>query len=135
MIVLDIDCIDAENSVLVIKHPTGVSYEMQCGGMSCEQKQVEGFAVPIGDFGQDFDCCSFGCDNIGYSRDMQNSMLKAFEQYILSEGAFYRNSFKIHWAAIQEAREGAIPLLFSGKLWGSDEFKNAPCILYTANCD
>ena len=32
---------------LVVRHPTGVAYQQQCGGMACHQHYVEGYLVPL----------------------------------------------------------------------------------------
>lgn len=42
-----------ENNIgllLLIGCPTGVHYWQQCGGLACEQREIEGFCVPLGQF-------------------------------------------------------------------------------------
>ncbi len=33
---------------LIVPHPTGIDYGHQCGGYLCEEKMMEGYAVPLG---------------------------------------------------------------------------------------
>ncbi len=33
---------------VIIEHPIGITYKNQCGGNACDQKQCEGFMIPIG---------------------------------------------------------------------------------------
>lgn len=45
MQMIKVDMISEGAALLIIQHPTGISYEIQCGGMCCWQKPVEGFVV------------------------------------------------------------------------------------------
>lgn len=35
--------------------PTGVVYQQQCAGVACDQREVEGFLVPLGGYKLDAD--------------------------------------------------------------------------------
>lgn len=32
---------------LIVQSPTGVTYQQQCGGLTCDQRSAEGFLIPL----------------------------------------------------------------------------------------
>lgn len=47
-IFLDPDGTQEFGSLVIVAAPTGVVYAHQCGGLTCEDRELEGFAVPVG---------------------------------------------------------------------------------------
>lgn len=45
MITVDINELDGP--CLLVSHPTGVTFRHQCGGLSCHQREREGFLLPL----------------------------------------------------------------------------------------
>lgn len=39
--------------VVVVQAPTGVLYQQQCAGVACDQREIEGYLVPVGSFRRD----------------------------------------------------------------------------------
>lgn len=47
-VVIDPDGTSQSYCAVIVQHPTGVSYQQQCGGVECAQRSVEGYYVPLG---------------------------------------------------------------------------------------
>lgn len=43
------ESLDSEWLFVIVEHPTGVTYQQQCGGTACRQERVEGYLVPVPD--------------------------------------------------------------------------------------
>lgn len=131
-IVVELDRVCKEDETpLIISHPTGVFYSGQCGGMSCRHPEFEGYVIGIGDFGQDFDTCQFGClymddeDKIKLS-DAFDELCKETEKWIYK--------IKVDRDRLNEMMEGWIPVIINGKM-DSVVFENTKGIIHLPNCD
>lgn len=44
---IEVDLEGVAGVALIVSHRTGVSYELQCGGLACRHRSAEGFLVPL----------------------------------------------------------------------------------------
>lgn len=138
-IVIDVDDVVDEYTALIVLAKTGIKYTAQCGGMGCTHPEAEGFVLPLAEFAQDFDDCSYGCWNLQYPEfeENRNNLAIDFNTYCRIKLKKYRwqhIDIQFDMSRINQLQEGWIPVLMSGKYLGI-EFDNTQCIVHNGNCD
>lgn len=126
MIKLDANEIIDDNTILLIKHPTGIIYNVQAGGMLCIHPECEGFILSVNNFGQDLDDCSYGCcylDENGRKSELAN----AIQAYCQERYSAYEIKFDFN--RLSELQEGWWPV--TAKIEGL-QYEG---YLHTRNCD
>jgi len=133
MIKFDSEQVVTDKTALIVKHPTGIVYEVQAGGIGCTHPKVEGFILDWGNLGQDFDDCSFGCAYISQDEGLRDKLAKALSEYLLKETERSTCQTLFDFDRVSELEEGWWPVVVIGKI--ADQSVNWKGYLHTQNCD
>lgn len=125
---------------LIIRHPTGVYYSNQCGGMLCTHPEFEGYALWVN---EEMECEYVTHEHLcgmTYSEDWHQTWMQAaseLNEYLSKLADSNTFTFEFDYDNIREMQEGCIPVLISGKWeqYDGPEYDRAPAILFTGNCD
>lgn len=137
--IIDIRSVVGELNAIIILHPTGIKYTAQCGGIGCTHPQAEGFAISVGNFGEDFNDCSYGCAYLD-APDMEEARKKLgsdFDDYCLDHTKSWRWNIRFDFDRVDEVQEGWIPVILNGKLDPFEDytFQKTKAIFHGGNCD
>ena len=137
-VLLDVEMVVGENTALLISYPTKINYEVQAGGLGCTHPTCEGFCLSVGNLGQDFDDCSYGCHHIDQDEDLQKKLAKALEQYLEERTKGWRYQILFDYDRLNELQEGWWPVVVIGKINGGilpTDKVNWKGYVHTGNCD
>jgi len=109
---INISSISKTDSVLIIKHETGIVYEATTGGKISRQSRCEGFAINVGLIGQDFDDCHFGCDGIPSNFEKQELLAHNLDDYLKKISKTQVFCLDFDFSRIREITEGWWPVIF-----------------------
>lgn len=134
--IISVDDIIPDVISIILRHPTGVFYSAQAGGMMCDHPKYEGVLFPF-DYTvlENFDDCSYGCDHL---HDIEGAALKLAND--LNE--IFRKlppqiNVRFDFNRITELQEGWWPVIFTGKIgwFQTNEFNEIEGIIISGNCD
>jgi hypothetical protein len=140
-IILDLDELLEDSTSIVILKKTGIKYTAQCGGVGCTHPEVEGFAINLGKFGNDFNDCMYGCSYIGETENEEMNLKLAIDFNKYSKEYFRHDQRKIEiffdYERINELQESWIPIVINGKfdIFNECYFDYCKGFLHTMNCD
>lgn len=135
---LDIQMVVNSGTALIVKHPTGVFYEVQAGGLGCTHPNCQGFVIDLGSFGQDFSDCSYGCAMISDDENKQKELADALNTYFTNQSKNSEYKISFDFERIDELEEGWWPVNVSGKLNGgilANDSVEWEGYIHTGNCD
>lgn len=138
--ILEVDDIltDPQATALIIQWPTGVKYTAQTGGIGCDHPECEGFLISLPEDFQEFDDCSYGCQNLWKMPEAREKLANDLDKFFLERGYKY---IEIDRERLAELSEGWWPVLYNkpiGERTASFEgtlpspFKG---YIHTGNCD
>lgn len=135
-VVISVDIVNSEDTILILGFKTGIFYEAQCGGIGCEHPKFEGFVIALGKFMQDFDDCKYGCSHIQNIPQQREKLASDLNVILINATSRWRYVIAFDFERISELREGWWPVIVSGVIdeWNktSGAFKG---IIHTGNCD
>lgn len=122
MIVLDVDIAGGWNddrAFLICGCKTGIYYTSQCGGLSCDHPEYEGFLITIYDVSKKIDDCEYGCSRIGKDNTKLKKLADKIDE-ILKETYSGIVSLTFDYDRILETKEGWWPVnvVLSDKMTG-----------------
>lgn len=124
-----------ENTALIVRHPTGVEWTAQTGGIACNHPTVFGFVLSLGDFGQGFDDCSYGCYSISYEQRV--FFIMALSDLFTEWGKANKLQISFNHARKDELQEGWWPVILNGPFSDMSPvvFEDDEAYIHTGNCD
>jgi hypothetical protein len=134
--IISVDRVNPDDTILILEAKTGILYEAQCGGMMCEHPKFEGFVLCLGNFMQDFDDCSYGCDHIQDLPEKRDQLANDLNDLLQSETDRWRYSIVFDFERIDQLKEGWWPVIVTGVIddW-NDTAGRFRGIIHTGNCD
>lgn len=118
-----------DETVFIVKEKTGITYNVQCGGMACDHKSCEGYIMLLGDFMKDFDDCAAGCSAIGYDLATTLRAAQSLSDAIGKIGRVRRYKFYFDHERQSELKEGWWPVFATAKDVVLEGY------IHTGNCD
>jgi hypothetical protein len=130
---IDVDNI-VSGTALIIAHPTGIFMTAQCGGVGCSHPSIEGFAIDLGSFMDDFDDCKYGCHHIPDLSEEEKKRLASDIDAELSN--FKPFMIRFDFDRIEEMQEGWWPIKVKGEIdkWNRTHIDSIGFI-HNGNCD
>lgn len=133
---LDADDIVPDGTAFIASYPTGILYSVQAGGMGCSHPECEGFVINMGDFGDSFDDCHYGCSDLSYESELRQRLAPILDSYLRIESIRTGRDVRFDFDRIDELKEGWWPVLLHGY---KDFYTEVPGTLkgyiHTGNCD
>lgn len=132
---IDVYQISSEDTMLIIGAPTGVIYNAQTGGMSCNHPEYEGFVLPLGSFMEDFDDCSYGCSHLQDIEGAAKKLANDLHLRLIEETKLWRYKIYFDFDRIDQLQEGWWPVIVSGKIFEDGKDYTMKGFVHTGNCD
>lgn len=135
MIVIDIMAIECDNSTpLIVCSNTGVSYDVQVGGIACNHPNIEGFVLNMPSMLSELNMCSYGCSYIQDMPDQQKKLADDIQKTLITYCIGYVFKVEFDYDRLKLLQEGLVPVVLSGRYFDTD-LTGMKGFLYTGNCD
>lgn len=135
--ILDVnEILHDSQTALIILRPTGVFYTAQTGGVGCDHPKAEGILLPMPEWMQEFDDCSYGCQHLWQDEAARTRLADDLDAFF----AFKRHDFiQIDRDRLRELSEGWWPVIYNAPIGDSFVQGQEPGpfkgYIYTGNCD